>query len=78
MTYCKKNSIKICLITDLTASIQFRKIINTKMDKYIDFVVTSEEAGVEKPDSVIFSLALSKLGLSSGEVIMIGDDKKRT
>ncbi len=75
LTNCKKNGIKVCLITDLTTSVQFRKITDAGVDKLIDFVVTSEEAGAEKPNSSIFYLALDKLGVSSDEVIMIGDNK---
>lgn len=71
---CRKNGIKICLITDLTASVQFRKMVATGVDKMVDFVVTSEESGVEKPDHAIFSLALEKLGLTKDDVVMIGDD----
>ncbi len=72
---CRQKGIKVCLITDLTASVQFRKMVATGVDKLVDFVVTSEESGVEKPDQAIFMLALSKLGLSPEDVVMIGDDK---
>lgn len=71
---CKENNIKICLVTDLTASVQFRKMSSTGVDKMVDFVVTSEEAGVEKPHENIFLLALNKLQLEKHEVLMIGDD----
>ena len=65
---------KICLITDLTADIQFRKIKRLNLDRYIDCLVTSEEAGVEKPHPSIFKLALKKLGVQRQSVAMIGDD----
>ena len=65
---------KICLITDLTADIQFRKIRCLQLTKYLDCLVTSEEAGVEKPHPFIFRLALKKLGLKRQAVAMIGDD----
>jgi putative hydrolase of the HAD superfamily len=71
---CRKNGTKICLITDLTARIQFEKIKFLKLKKYFDFIVSSEEAGMEKPHKNIFSLALKKLGMNSREVIMVGDD----
>jgi putative hydrolase of the HAD superfamily len=72
---CKKKGLPTCLLTDLTASVQFRKMVATGVDKLVDYIVTSEEAGKEKPDSAIFSLALSKVGLSAGDVVMIGDDR---
>ena len=71
---CKENNVKICLITDLTARIQFEKVKILKIGKYIDFIVSSEEAGKEKPHKAIFSLALQKLKMSPNEVILIGDD----
>jgi putative hydrolase of the HAD superfamily len=44
------------------------------LDMYVDFVVTSEEVGLDKPHSAMFSTALTKLNLKNEEVIMIGDD----
>lgn len=75
LVVCKEKGIKVCLITDLTASVQFRKMMATGVEKLVDFVVTSEESGVEKPDQAIFMLALSKLDLFPEDVVMIGDDK---
>src|SRR3989339_612910 len=74
---CRKLNIKICIVSDLTTKIQFKKICFLKLDKYIDYVVTSEEAGAEKPFPNIFQLALDKLKLGKGEVIMIGDHHKK-
>lgn len=65
---------KICLITDLTAHIQFRKISKLGLDKYCNNLVTSEEAGHEKPHPYIYMLSLQKLGLKHHEVCMIGDN----
>jgi len=64
---------KICLVTDLTAHIQHRKIKELKLDKYISKMVTSEEAGREKPHPYIFMAALKKINLNADEVCMIGD-----
>lgn len=66
--------IRICIITNLTAAIQFVKIHYLRLDQFVDFVVTSEEAGVEKPHPYIFELALRKLRCAPHEVLMIGDD----
>jgi HAD superfamily hydrolase (TIGR01549 family) len=77
LTKTRRNGLKICLVTDLTTEVQFRKMIAIGIETLVDFVVTSEEAGADKPDNAIFSLALEKLGLLSGQVIMIGDDKTK-
>lgn len=68
---------KICLVTDLTAHIQYRKIKKMGLDKYCNFLVTSEEAGREKPHPYMFMLALQKLNLNQNEVCMIGDNFKK-
>ncbi len=75
LQYCKKNNIKIAIVSDLTVDIQLKKIKTLKIEKYIDALVTSEEAGREKPHSIMFFLALNKLGLLPKEVIMVGDNR---
>jgi len=74
---CKKNNLPICLVTDMLATTQVRKIQKLKITKYIDFMVTSEEVGCEKPDPKMFDAALNKLRLTKKDVIMIGDDEKK-
>lgn len=72
-----KRKIKIAILTDLTAHIQYRKIQRLGIGAYIDVLVTSEEAGREKPDRVMFDLVLCKLALHPNEAIMIGDSRKK-
>jgi len=43
------------------------------LEAYINFVVTSKEAGADKPDSPIFLAALEKAGVNASEAIHIGD-----
>ncbi len=71
----KKMNIKILIVSDLTTHIQLRKIHALKITKYIDYLVTSEEAGSEKPHSIMFLLALNKINMLPKEVIMVGDNK---
>ncbi len=73
----KEMNIKTCIVTDLTAQIQLRKWNKLKLGRYVDFMVSSEEAGIEKPDALIFEMALSKLGLEASQVIMIGDNETK-
>ncbi|MBT4376392.1 HAD family hydrolase [archaeon] len=73
----KKRKIKIVLVSDLTTHIQLRKIKKLKISKYIDFLVTSEEAGSEKPHSIMYLLALNKVQCLPEEAIMVGDDLVR-
>ncbi|MBI4452506.1 HAD family hydrolase [Candidatus Woesearchaeota archaeon] len=74
---CKNNGIKVAILTDLTAEIQLRKIIHLEISKFVDLVVTSEEAGKDKPNPQVFVSALKLLKYAPEEVIMIGDSDKR-
>ena len=63
----------VAIVTDLTAQIQFQKLLYWNIESFFDTVVTSEEAGKDKPDATIFNLAFEKLGQPTGPVWMIGD-----
>ena len=69
-------NIQTAIITDLNSQIQFRKIIFFGLEKYFDYVVTSEEAGSDKPNKAPFELALKKLDLMPNQCWMIGDNLK--
>lgn len=68
-----ERKIKVMICTDLTAHIQHRKIEALGLAQDICCLVTSEEAGREKPAPEIFDLCLKKLGLLPEEVCCIGD-----
>lgn len=70
----KSQGVKTANITDLTAQIQFRKIMFFGLDEFFDYVVSSEEAGANKPDSKPFEIALSKLNIDPSMIWMIGDN----
>ena len=70
----RSRGIGTAIITDLTSQIQFRKIIYFGLDDCFDYVVTSEEAGADKPDAAPFRLAVTKLGLDPKDIWMIGDE----
>ncbi len=73
---CRINGIPIAIITDLTLQIQLRKFDILKLSQWIKYMISSEEAGAEKPSPIPFQLALEKLQLLHNEVIMIGDNEK--
>ena len=62
------------IITNGFEDVQFGKLKNSGLDRYFTSVITSEEAGVKKPDREIFRFALSKVQAHAGESLMIGDD----
>ncbi|MBL8038193.1 MAG: HAD family hydrolase [Nitrospira sp.] len=65
--------IPTAIVTDLTAQIQFRKLVYFGLDRYFDYCVTSEEAGADKPDPAPFRLALQKIAPKGSGIWMIGD-----
>jgi putative hydrolase of the HAD superfamily len=69
--------IKFCIVTDLTAQIQLQKFLHLGLQNLVHFLLSSEEAGIEKPNPYIFELALEKLKLSASDVIMIGDSLEK-
>lgn len=69
----KAAGIRICLVTDLTATIQHRKAIKLGLAEWVQYMVTSEEAGIEKPAAYMFHLGLEKLGLTAHDCVMVGD-----
>lgn len=62
------------IVTDLTAQIQFRKVVYFGLDHYFDYIVTSEEAGFDKPNAAPFQIALGKMRPSGDRIWMIGDN----
>lgn len=77
LKFCIDNKIKIAICTDLTVQIQHRKIEKLKLEKYIDCLVTSEEIGVEKPNSQMYDSVVKKLGIEPIETIFVGDSWER-
>ena len=62
------------IVTDLTAQIQFRKIVYFGLDHYFDHIVTSEEAGHDKPHKEPFELAVDKMKPRGNCIWMVGDN----
>lgn len=77
LNYCRKCGIKVGICTDLTAHIQHRKIRHLGIDALVDAIVTSEEAGAEKPEPIIYEMILRKLDVTAEEAVFVGDDWKK-
>lgn len=69
--------VRVAVCTDLLAHIQHRKLKALKLTDDVDCLVTSEEAGAEKPSPKIFELCLEKLRLYPKEVCFVGDSFER-
>lgn len=66
--------IPTAIVTDLTAQIQFRKVVYFGLDHYFDYIVTSEEAGFDKPHEAPFKIAVEKMAPKGDCIWMIGDN----
>ena len=70
----KRAGVKLAWVTNFTTERQVQKLDAIGMVRLADFLVTSEEAGADKPSPQAFLLALKKLRLNPADVVMVGDD----
>ncbi|MBR1628452.1 MAG: HAD family hydrolase [Lachnospiraceae bacterium] len=73
----KKRGCKLLIATDMTCDVQLEKIRVLGIGEYIDFLVTSEEAGAEKPDPRILDLCVQKAGVPKEACVFVGDHPKK-
>ena len=73
LIYLKSKGYHLGVISDGITIKQWEKLIRLGLHHFFDEVVTSEEAGVEKPDEKIFRLALNCMGCQPTKSIMIGN-----
>jgi putative hydrolase of the HAD superfamily len=66
--------IPTAIVTDLTAQIQFRKVVYFGLDHYFNYIVTSEEVGFDKPHEAPFKIAIEKMQPKGDCIWMIGDN----
>jgi len=63
----------IGIVTNHLLAEQVKKIAALGIDSFVDALVVSEEVGVPKPDARVFETALSRLGSTADQAVMIGD-----
>jgi FMN phosphatase YigB (HAD superfamily) len=64
---------KIVLVTDLTSSIQYRKVNKLGLNGYFDIVITSEEAGGDKSTGMPFRMLEDLTNLDCTRAWFFGD-----
>lgn len=70
----RDKGIKTAVCTDMMADIQMEKLDRLGLTDRIDYLVSSEEAGMDKPGAPIFWLALHKCGCLPQQAVMVGDN----
>ena len=69
-----QNKYTLHIITNGFEEVQYIKLAAADLKQYFDVVVTSEKAGVKKPNTQIFEFALEQANAKAEQSIMIGDD----
>ncbi len=64
---------KMHIITNGFQEVQHKKLANSGINHFFKTVTTSEDAGVKKPNPLIFNHALNISGAKVGSSVMIGD-----
>ncbi len=65
---------RLAVLTDELYDIQVEKVKRLGLSGYFTEIISSEQAGVTKPDKRLFEYALNRLGVSADESMMIGDN----
>ena len=69
----KRRGIQVGVGTNMTAYIQFKKLEQLNVTPWIGWMVTSEEAGAQKPNSRFYDYCCRKAGCRAEECLFIGD-----
>ena len=73
-SFFKYSCSKIGICTNMVTEVQFKKLKKLGISKYVNFIVTSEETGVEKPNPYIYQVAINKSGENPYDILFVGDD----
>lgn len=76
MDSLKRRGIGIGVGSNMTAYIQYKKLERLGAAPYVDWILTSEEAGIEKPAPRFFRYCAQKSGHNARECLFIGDSLK--
>lgn len=69
----RARGIQVVVCTNMLADVQMRKLCRLGLDARVDHLVTSEDAGADKPAFPIFAQSLARAGCTAAQAIMVGD-----
>ncbi|KAK1621523.1 HAD-like domain-containing protein [Colletotrichum phormii] len=69
----REQGVRLAIFTNGQAKDQLEKAKAIGVHHFMDYMITSEEAGCCKPDTAIFQLAIEALGCSLEKTYMVGD-----
>lgn len=70
---CREKGYKLGMLTNGRYEVQFGKVKRLGLESYFDVILTSGEAGINKPDKRIYEMILKRLGTSGEETVFVGD-----
>lgn len=76
LTKLKNLGYRLGIITNMEASIQYRKLVQLELTTQFDNIITSEEVGHEKPHPLIYSHSLNIFNIDPKYTWMVGDSFK--
>ena len=71
----RNNGTRLALVTDLTSSIQYRKISKLGLNRIFDFILTSEECGGDKSTGLPFAILKDRLQEDLTNAWFFGDSE---
>lgn len=77
MAALKEEGLYVGIGTNMTAYMQYQKLKKLGITRWVDGIVTSEEAGVQKPDSGLFLLCAEKAESVPENCMFVGDDLRK-
>lgn len=72
--WLKDRGIRIGVGSDMTAMMQYEKLKRLGAAPYPDFIVTSQEAGVEKPHAEFMKRCIAKSRTAASQCLFVGDN----
>jgi putative hydrolase of the HAD superfamily len=69
-----KTKYKLHIITNGFYDVQHKKLGNSKLKPYFQTITTSDDAGVKKPNRIIFDYALDLAKTKAQTSVMVGDN----
>ena len=73
LTALQSTGLSIGIVTNNLTAEQTEKLLRCELGPLVDAMVTSEDAGMAKPDKAIFVAALERLQIAADDAVMVGD-----
>lgn len=75
LNYLKSKNIKLAAITDSDGKkdIKMIRLARSGLDKYFDYIITTDDTGITKPAEINWKRLLEMSGLEAAQCMMVGD-----